>query len=138
MSHKTAYIMRGVSGSGKSTLAAKLAPDDGKCYIFSTDDYFMEGDNYVFRAEDLTMNHAKNLERWKSALNAGIFETVVCDNTNPSEWEYAPYVEIAEAAGYSVVFMVLKPRMEDLKTYAERNSHGVPLEAIVRQAERFE
>jgi hypothetical protein len=25
-----------------------------------------------------------------------------------------------------------------LKTYAERNSHGVPLEAIIRQAERFE
>ena len=66
------------------------------------------------------------------------FETVVCDNTNTSEWEYAPYVEIAEAAGYTVGFMVLKPQMEDLKTYAQRNSHGVPLEAIIRQAERFE
>jgi hypothetical protein len=47
-------------------------------------------------------------------------------------------VKIAEAAGYSVVFMVLKPQMDQLKVYAERNSHGVPLEAIIRQAERFE
>ena len=124
----------GSNNSGRAHICAVIEP----CYIFSTDDYFMEGDKYVFRPEDLAMNHSKNLERWKTALEREVFETVVCDNTNTSEWEYAPYVEIAEAAGYLVVFMVLKPQMEDLKTYAERNSHGVPLEAIIRQAERFE
>ena len=137
MSHnqRIAYIMRGVSGSGKSTLAKHWAGLDG--IIHSTDSYFYDSNGeYQFDPSLLGDNHQKNYTAFRDSL--GKHDVVICDNTNTQEWEYEGYVRSAEAAGYQVVYVVLKPLLRDAKLYADRNTHGVPLDAIHRQIARFE
>ena len=137
MSHnqRIAYIMRGVSGSGKSTLANHLAGLDG--IIHSTDSYFYDSNGvYQFDPSLLGDNHQKNYTAFRDSL--GKHDVVICDNTNTQEWEYEGYVRSAEAAGYQVVYVVLKPLLRDAQLYADRNTHGVPLDAIHRQIARFE
>ena len=137
MSHnqRIAYIMRGVSGSGKSTLANHLAGLDG--IIHSTDSYFYDSNGeYQFDPSLLGDNHQKNYTAFRDSL--GKYDVVICDNTNTQEWEYEGYVRSAEAAGYQVVYVVLKPLLRDAQLYADRNTHGVPLDAIHRQIARFE
>ncbi len=133
--HRIAYIMRGVSGSGKSTLSKQLAGANG--IIHSTDSYFYDGNgDYQFDPSLIGENHQKNFSAFQESL--GNYDTVICDNTNTQVWEYENYVRAAEAADYQVVFVVLKPSMNDAQVYADRNTHGVPLEAIQRQISRFE
>jgi len=133
--YKTVYIMRGVSGSGKSTLAQQLAGANG--IIHSTDSYFYDSNgNYQFDPSLLGDNHQKNYTAFRDSL--GKHDVVICDNTNTQEWEYEGYVRSAEAAGYQVVYVVLKPSLRDAQVYADRNTHGVPLDAIHRQIARFE
>lgn len=133
--HRVAYIMRGVSGSGKSTLAQQLAGANG--IIHSTDSYFYDGNgDYQFDPSLLRENHQKNYNAFCESLET--HDVVICDNTNTQEWEYEGYVRRAETAGYQVVLVVLKPLLRDAQVYADRNTHGVPLDAIHRQIARFE
>jgi len=64
---------------------------------------------------------------------------VIIDNTNTMEKEMAPYKKMAKRNGYRVVqHTVGSFDEESLRLYAERNVHGVPLEAIKRMAGRFQ
>lgn len=133
--YKTVYIMRGVSGSGKSTLAQQLAGANG--IIHSTDSYFYDSNgNYQFDPSLLGDNHQKNYTAFCDSLET--HDVVIVDNTNTQEWEYEGYVRKAEASNYQVVYVVLKPSLRDAQVYADRNTHGVPLDAIHRQISRFE
>jgi predicted kinase len=136
---KTCYILRGLSGTGKSTFA-KTIVNGGR--IFSTDDLFMVDGEYQFDPSKLGEYHAENL-RMATAFMEQTFHypdppTIVIDNTNTQHWEYAGYVEAAEEYGYEVVIISIAWKEEDIPLYAERNSHGVPEEAIRRMAERWE
>ena len=130
---KKVYIMRGIPGSGKSTMARKLAGSTGK--IHSTDDYFMKNGEYVFEPKDLRRNHQLNFEAFKADLALGV-SPVIVDNTNTQRWEFQNYVEAAEAAGYEVEVVNI-PHI-DPKLAAQRNTHGVPEEAIRRMLSRWE
>lgn len=134
---KTMYILRGLPGSGKSTLARKLASDWAIC---STDKHFINEEGvYVFEPSRLGANHKKN--QADVLYYATCSEPViVVDNTNTRHWEYAPYIEIAKDHGYEIhIITVGNPRdPEHVKACAERNTHGVSLEAIVKMSERFE
>ena len=55
---KILYIMRGVSGSGKSTLANSLADPSN---IFSTDDFFGHGDEYV---KNFDLSKKREAHQW--------------------------------------------------------------------------
>ena len=133
--HRVAYIMRGVSGSGKSTLAQQLAGANG--IIHSTDSYFYDSNgDYQFDPSLLRENHQKNYTAFCDSLET--HDVVIVDNTNTQEWEYEGYVRKAEASSYQVVYVVLKPSLRDAQVYADRNTHGVPLDAIQRQIARFE
>ena len=150
---KICYILRGLSGTGKSTLAKNLEAMIGnmnskyrrkyniKSKIFSTDDLFMVDGEYQFDPSKLGEYHAKNLE------NATYFmyghrnaEKAICiiDNTNTQHWEYANYVQAAKANDYIVQVISIDWDAKDIPLYAERNSHGVPVEAIYRMAARWE
>lgn len=105
--------------------------------IHSTDSYFYDSNgDYQFDPSLLSENHQRNYNDFQKSL--GRFNVVICDNTNTQEWEYEGYVRSAEAAGYQVVYVVLKPLLRDAQVYADRNTHGVPLDAIHRQIARFE
>jgi len=133
---KRAFIMRGVSGSGKSTIAEMLAADDD-AMIFSTDQYFMVDGKYVFDPTKLKENHAKNLQAWIDAVENELYATVVCDNTNTTDWELRLYRETAEDNGYQVIYVAIEPDFDKLDEYHARNTHGVPKEVIKAQMERL-
>jgi predicted kinase len=143
---KICYILRGLPGTGKSMLAETLRDTLHPTWvkagaIFSTDDLFMVDGEYQFDPAKLAEYHAKNLE------NATYFmyghrnaEKAICviDNTNTQHWEYANYVQAAKANDYIVQVITIDWDAKDIPLYAERNSHGVPVEAIYRMAARWE
>jgi len=143
--HKMQMI-RGLPGSGKSTVAQEIASAFvvGQVIICSADDFFkcdyqhnLSGE-YKFNPKLLGEAHAWCRGQAEAGMGLGI-ECVIIDNTNTEKWEYEPYLEMARRFEYDVDIVVVgKFDEESVKLYAERNSHGVPLEAIQRMAERFE
>lgn len=131
-------IMRGVSGSGKSTKARELTEKDSDSIICSADDFFMKSGRYCFEAKDLGRAHAWCLGKVAAAMEIGV-RLIVLDNTNTQRWEYQPYLTLAAAEGYEVEFQLVGDLDEaSLERYAQRNAHGVPLEVIQKQAQRFQ
>jgi len=145
---KKMYIMRGVSGSGKSTKAKQLA---GSGKVFSTDDFFMEGEEYNFNPTKLQEAHKWNQKRVWDAAHKGITPIVV-DNTTTQGWEAKPYVVIGMTEGYDVEIVEpespwwnkFRPNMseEELQELAEtlvsKTVHGVPVEGIKNMLKRWE
>jgi predicted kinase len=141
--------MRGIPGSGKSTVAERIAKGleqhsffsrekgicSGKARIHSTDNYFMVDGEYRFDPTKLGEYHKTNFEAFKESVATG-YPVVICDNTNTTKWEYERYQKAAEEAGY-IVSIISMPHPEP-EVAAERNSHGVPLEAIKRMLKRWE
>ena len=99
---------------------------------------------YQFDPTKLGEYHAQNL-RQATYFSEGFgkvydYSDVLCiiDNTNTQHWEYEKYVEAAKENGFMVQIISIDWKREDIPLYAERNSHGVPEEAIYRMAERWE
>jgi len=142
---KICYILRGLPGTGKSELAQSLksgAFPSGFGAIFSTDDRFMVDGEYQFNPADLPLNHAENLRlatEWMKTHSQVISKAhCIIDNTNTQHWEYASYVDAAKKNGFMVQVITVDWDSKHFALYAERNSHGVPIEAIQRMAERWE
>lgn len=128
-------IMRGISGSGKSTLARTLCP---AAQIFSTDDLFMVDGVYQFDPSKLGEYHAKNQQLVEWAMQE-MWPVVCVDNTNTQLWEMAPYARLADTYGYAVrIVEANTPWRFDADVLAEKNTHGVPREAIKRMIARYE
>jgi len=142
----TCIILRGLSGTGKSELAENLRDTLHPTWkragaIFSTDDLFMVDGEYQFDPTKLGEYHAKNLENATDFMRRHhTAEKAICiiDNTNTQHWEYEKYVEAAKANDFIVQVISIAWKQEDIPLYAERNSHGVPEEAIQRMADRWE
>lgn len=146
MDEKTLFILRGLQGSGKSTLARRLKYDTYGCLvkkvICSTDDFWVVGSGrkkaYTFNPIFLSEAHQWNLGRVAHHMHHG-FDTIIVDNTNIYLQHMLAYIKLAEKAKYTVV--MLQPDTEWAKNPKEcylKNSHGVPLEVIERNAREFE
>lgn len=135
---KKVTIMCGVSGSGKSYEAMKLqlsAP--GESRVVSADHYFTDrSGSYAFSVALLGEAHAACLRRFLDEVQGGTAHVIV-DNTNTTIAEIAPYVAIAQAYGYEVEIRTMHARSIDLESCAQRNTHGVSLEAISGQHQRL-
>lgn len=148
---KILYIMRGVPGSGKSTAARILVPQS---QIFSTDEFW--GPEYNFDIKRLGEAHNWNQQRVKNAMEQGITPIAV-DNTNVSSREVKPYVQMAKAHGYEIIFKesvhpiwlrtaeYLKDKitherdLDDVaKFFAGNTIHKVPQEVIRGMLNRWE
>ena len=136
---KICYILRGLPGTGKSMLARKLASAQA---IFSTDSYFMVNGEYQFDPSKLGEYHKRNLDDATAFMErfAPHSTPAICviDNTNTQHWEYEKYMEAAWKNGFMVQVITIDWEAGDIPLYAERNSHGVPEEAIYRMAARWE
>tara|TARA_B100000482_G_C12493437_1_gene253624 strand:- start:127 stop:564 length:438 start_codon:yes stop_codon:yes gene_type:complete len=142
---KICYILRGLPGTGKSMLAQALKDGaekvKGYSSIFSTDDFFMVDGEYQFDPTRLGEYHGNNLDEATSFMERCSPVPVarcIIDNTNTQHWEYAKYVEAAKRYGFLVQVITIDWDAKDIPLYAERNSHGVPIEAIYRMAARWE
>ena len=136
--NKQLIIMRGVSSSGNSTIAKTLV-GDGK--IFSTDDYFMQGNNYVFDPKKIGLNHKLNQSRAEEAMKQGI-TPIVIDNTNTESWEMKPYVLAADKYGYyaKIVEAPILDIDELMRRQESRRSFNkaLPRGVLERSIERYQ
>lgn len=151
-----AHIMRGVPGSGKSTTANSIASlmgtlvektiIDGVIYyskdgmihsaIHSTDSFFYNREGvYEFIPWKLGQYHSANFKKFKQSVADNI-PIVICDNTNTTRKEYIKYVEAARRSGYITSLISLPHPPIDVAV--ERNTHGVPEEAILKMMRRWE
>jgi predicted ABC-type ATPase len=129
--NKTAFILRGVSGSGKSTLANTLASMSPDSIICEADQYFInrEGE-YKFDPSRLGAAHAYCLNLFKLHTEKGT-SVIICSNTNASEKEYLPYVNLAKQQGYTVHVIVVERFMNT------QSIHLVPEETIKKQTDKL-
>ena len=130
---KTLIILRGVSGSGKTTFAEYLVSMLNKsyeCEIFSADNYFYKNGKYEFDASKLSEAHSQCKQNTKGAMKDAV-SLVIVANTNTSEWEYKPYVDMANEYGYSVVSLVVE------NLHGGKNVHGVPDEVLQKQKDKL-
>ena len=142
---KKIVIMRGVSGSGKSTKAKEIIKETIKDGCFtsitcSADQFFIDpkSGRYEFDARKLGIAHTFCRAKVEAAVELGA-NLIVVDNTNTQKWEFEPYINIAEANDYECEEVMVGTLDEaDLKVYANRNKHGVPLESIRKMAKRFQ
>lgn len=134
------YLPIGLPGSGKSTFAKKLVEETAmlgggatSC-VCSTDDCFMVNGEYRFDGRKLGEYHGRNFQKFALAL-ADAVDMVIVDNTNLRAEHREPYIRLARALGYEVIQPVIGDFTDDIcQTYAERNVHGVPLDALRRMA----
>ena len=123
-------------------LAKNLRDSHRNARVFSTDNLFMVDGEYQFDPSKLGEYHAVNLRQATDFMERRKRSEpdVLCiiDNTNTQHWEYEKYVEAAKANDYIVQVISIDWDAKDIPLYAERNSHGVPIEAIYRMAARWE
>lgn len=139
MNEKKVYIMIGLPGSGKSTKANEIASQfpPWDAIIHSTDSYFMKDGSYNFNPGLLGVFHQKNFEAFQKSIKQNL-SCIIVDNTNIRPRDRRPYIDEAVTAGYEVEELVIGEFTEvAIKTYATRNVHKVPVEAIIKMAERF-
>lgn len=133
----TVIIMRGIPGSGKSTWVEENEPDSHYC---SADRYFVGEDGvYRFNPANIGEAHKSCMRHFLDALffceEIDHEFNVVVDNTNTQLWELSPYMAVALARGHKVKIVTVHC---DFTTAAERNTHGVPEQAVKAMFERFE
>ena len=131
-------IMCGCSGSGKSTWIAGLRQRLGATHtvtVVSMDHYFMHESQYVFDSTKLTAAAASCFKAYLLALaSSGPKDIVVVDNTNTTAVEIAPYLLAASAFDMPWCFTALPVPWDDIA----RNTHGVPLNNVLAQAQRLD
>ena len=98
---------------------------------------------YQFDPSKLGEYHARNLaeaddymKRWGGYDDFDVM--CIIDNTNTQHWEYEKYIQSAHNNDFMVQVISIDWDAKDIPLYAERNSHGVPMDAIYRMAARWE
>lgn len=128
----TLYLLRAVSGSGKTTLAKELEEYLPDCVSLSADDFhYDEEGNYNFKFENLGMAHSWCQSSVKVAMQAEVHNIIV-HNTNTTEKEIKPYLDLAEDYDYKVVSLVVENR------HGNKNVHAVPDDVVTKQRKRLE
>jgi predicted kinase len=138
-------IMRGLPGSGKSTRAGNIQSefmvdtiDMRSNIIISTDDYWMRPDNtYDWNPRLLGKAHEWCRKQVEQSMLCQ--SHIILDNTNIKKKDYQVYLDLAKTNNYRTAEEVVGSFDEEsCKIYASRNTHGVPLDTILRMASNFE
>jgi len=130
---KKFILVRGLPGSGKTTVAKMF---DTQC-IAAADDFFVgEDGEYCYVGEKIGAAHLLCKGRvfhWMVRREP----LIVVHNTFSMNWEMKDYFELAEEYGYEVHVVESQSGLS-VEELAERNVHGVPVEAIARMKARWE
>lgn len=136
---KTLYILRGVSGCGKTTLSNTLRKqlhiDDEdaltSCYTVSADDYHYDNDgNYYWLSKNVPVAHKWCQDMVDDYMELSI-DNIIVHNTNTTEKEIKPYIDLADKYGYKVVSLVVENR------HGNDSVHNVPKEVRDKQEKRL-
>lgn len=126
--NKVLIIIRGVSGSSKTTFAKFLLSKSIGTKDWSEADFYMLDDkgNYSFDCKKLGYAHKSCQRDIREAMERDV-ELIIISNTNSTEKEVAPYLEMAKDHKYSVFSLIMENRNET------KSIHNVPIEALERQ-----
>ena len=134
-------IVRGLPGSGKSTLCEQLATEHSnqECVICGTDRYFTSADGlYHFDAARLPQAYAQSVLACLDAMQRGV-PLVLIDNTHAQQWEYEPYLRLAQFYQYSCdVREVACCGQKQLRYFLARSVHLIPLHVAERMWNRWQ
>jgi tRNA uridine 5-carbamoylmethylation protein Kti12 len=123
---KIMIICRGIPGSGKTTFARLL----GRA-ICSADDFFTHGDEYIWSADKVSTAHDWCKRKCRRFMKKQIDRIIVC-NTNTTEREMKPYMDLALQFGYKVFSIIVENR------HGGVSIHNVPEETLEKMRNRFE
>lgn len=141
---KLCAVLRGCPSAGKSTKARQIVSEATKngqaSLICSTDDFFVEHGNgvYKFEATLLGKAHNQNYKKFCKAIDDEV-EIVIVDNTNIRVKDFKPYVIYANNAGYEIV--LIEPTTEwawDADECFKRSTHNVPRATIERMINQYQ
>jgi len=137
---KTLHIFRGLPGSGKTTAAKELASSLDDATIYSTDKYWDLYHKSEFIACKTRKAHQWNQDKVKKAM-LSCKQNIIVDNTNLDWSEISPYQTYARVYGYQT--KIYEPQTswwisKDIELLSEKNTHGVPIEKLVKMLARYE
>jgi predicted kinase len=127
---KILIILRGLPGSGKSTVADILS-ENGKYPICCADDWYVkEYGYYKWNFSDIGKAHKYSKELCEKSMKKSIRKIIIA-NTNITEKDYKPYVEMASTYNYKVFSLVVE------NLHGHKSVHNVPDETLEKMKTKF-
>ena len=123
--NKVLIIVRGIPGSGKTSFASFF----GKA-ICCADDYFVHDGEYKWKGENIGKAHEWCQRKCRRFMKAQL-EQIVVANTNTTEREMQPYMDLARQFGYMVYTVIVENR------HGSASVHGVPEATLDKMKSRF-
>jgi len=146
MIRKTVIINRAVPGSGKTTITSRIVTElkrnNLQVSIHSTDEYFMQGEKYIFDIKNLKKHHQENFASFQESVEAYI-DVIICDNTNIAPWQTEEYTQFAREHNYQILILTLDPRelekhvQSQLITNEKPDAHGVDEKILMRMIKEY-
>jgi len=128
---KTLWILRGLPSSGKTTLAKTLEDSLPNAIAYAADDFHYDDEgNYNWKPENIHKAHNWCQNNIMVVMEAGV-ENIIVHNTNTSEKEIKPYLDMANIYGYSVTSLIIEKRHDN------SNNHNVPEEVVDKMEDRL-
>lgn len=128
--NRTLILVRGLPGAGKTTFGEYIAAGQN-VQVYSADDFFEIGGEYIFDATRLGEAHAYCKDRTLLAMEVGN-PTIIVANTFTTQKEMQPYLDMAETHGYRVFSVIVENR------HGNASIHNVPTETVEKMKARFE
>lgn len=123
---KILIVCRGIPGAGKTTFAHLL----GRA-VCSADDYFTtRSGDYIWSADKVGTAHAWCQRKCRRFMKKQV-ERIIIANTNTTEREMHPYMELAKQFGYKIFSVIVENR------HGNASVHNVPEESLQKMRDRF-
>jgi len=137
---KVIVIFRGIPGSGKSTECCKFRKfchnNRIPCQICSADNYFENGEKYLFDKSKLAEAHDFCRDLCLKCMEKAV--SVICiDNTNTTYKEMKPYLDLAKEYGYTWFLVDSGIQYASTDICHRRCVHNVPYNTIFSMANRY-
>lgn len=129
---KQLILLRGLPGAGKTTLANFFKVNIIQCAVIAADDYLTDSTGkYTFDVSLLGKAHEYCRSTAEQSMSSST-EVVIVHNTNTTNREMKPYLELAEKYGYEVMSLIVENR------HGSSSVHNVPEETLNKMKERFD